>query len=212
MAEVDQMTAPEVDSPKGEGKKSSKKSSMKLNLIVIVVSQLILAGGGFLMVSMFIKPDPAIRSMIEQQHQQQQMEENTEHAANGNHAVDLPHKIYLIEDVIVNPAGTRGSRYLSVSLGVEMNSAEEHGEEGDDGGHGGGHGAAPAATEEVSPLDAKKPQLRDALINILSAKTIMELTSAEEKEKMRQEILAKFTEILEPEPVHQIYFVDFVLQ
>ncbi len=209
MAEVDQVSAPEVEPPKSDDKKSSKKGSgLKLNLIVIVVSQLILAGGGFFMVSQFIKPDPAIRNMIEQQSLQESAETGEGHGENGEaaHADDAHREIYLLEDIIVNPAGTRGSRYLSISIGVEMNAPAVD-EESGGGGHGGG-----GETEQASPLEPRKAQLRDVLINILSAKTILELTTAEEKENIRNEILEKFTEILNPEPVHQIYFVDFVLQ
>ena len=57
MAEVEQMTPPNVETPKdnkGDDKSSKKKSSLKLNLIVILVSQLALAGGGFFMVNKFI--------------------------------------------------------------------------------------------------------------------------------------------------------------
>ncbi len=210
MAEVDQMAAPDVESPKPDKKKPSKqKSNFKLNLIVIVVSQLILAGGGFLMVSQFIKPDPAIRNMLEEKYKQEAGIDAKGHGEGGEAHVEDTHKeIYLLEDIIVNPAGTRGSRYLSISIGVEMNAPAEEEKKG-----GGGHGGHGGGGEEThSPLEPKKAQLRDGLINILSSKTIVELTTVEEKEKIRQEILTKFSEILKPEPVHQIYFVDFVLQ
>ena len=209
MAEVEQMTPPNLETAKDEKKDSKKakpKSGLKMNLIVILVSQLVLAGGGFLMVSQFIKPDPAFNQALEDEASRKASA--AEDSAAAAHAEHTQKQIYLIEDVIVNPAGTRGSRYLSVSIGVEMN-APEHAEAG--GGEGGGHGGG-AAEAEVNPLDVKKPQLRDALINILSSKTIPELTTMEEKEKIRQEILTKFTEVLEPQPVYQIYFVDFVLQ
>jgi flagellar FliL protein len=209
MAEVEQMTPPNLETAKDEkkdNKKAKPKSGLKMNLIVILVSQLVLAGGGFLMVSQFIKPDPAFNQALEDEAARKaSAAEDSAASAQAEHAQK---QIYLIEDVIVNPAGTRGSRYLSVSIGVEMN-APEHGEAA--GGEGGGHGGG-AAEAEVNPLDVKKPQLRDALINILSSKTIPELTTTEEKEKIRQEILTKFTEVLEPQPVYQIYFVDFVLQ
>ncbi|MCP4583184.1 MAG: flagellar basal body-associated FliL family protein [candidate division Zixibacteria bacterium] len=199
MADVDQMTAPDLETPekKKKAKSSKKKGGLKLNLIVIVISQLILAGGGYYMVSKFIKPDPMFDQAMEQT---AESEEHGDAAGEGEGHGEK--QIHLLEDIIVNPAGTRGSRYLSVSIGVEMNAAGA--EEG-----GGGHGG-PAA--EISPLDNKKPQLRDALIGILSAKTIIQLTTIEEKEAIRQEILAAFQTVLEPEPVHQIYFVDFVLQ
>jgi flagellar protein FliL len=164
-----------------------------------------LAGGGFFMVSKFIKPDPAFKQALEDEAARKDAAAE-DSAAAGHNAVEH-RQIYLIEDVIVNPAGTRGSRYLSVSVGVEMNAPEAAEQGGGEGGHGGG-----SAESEANPLDAKKPQLRDALINILSSKTIPELTTTEDKERIRQEILTRFTEILEPQPVYQIYFVDFVLQ
>jgi flagellar FliL protein len=210
MAEVDQMTPPNLETAKEvkkDAKKAKPKSGLKMNLIVILISQLVLAGGGFLMVSQFIKPDPAFNQALEDEAARKASA--AEDSAAAAHAEHAQKQIYLIEDVIVNPAGTRGSRYLSVSIGVEMN-AQEHGG-GAEGGEGGGHGGG-AAEAEVNPLDVKKPQLRDALINILSSKTIPELTTTEEKEKIRQEILTRFTEVLEPLPVYQIYFVDFVLQ
>jgi len=197
MAEVDQKIAPDLKTTEKKPSIKKKKSGLKLNLIVIVLSQLVLAGGGFYMVNKFIKPDPVFDQALQNQTAN---EENDKAANNLEHANK---QIYLLEDIIVNPAGTRGSRYLSVSVGVEMNApAVEAGGGGSHGGSGAGYG----------PLDSKKPQLRDALIGILSSKTIVQLTTIEEKELIRQEILAAFREILNPEPVHQIYFVDFVLQ
>jgi flagellar FliL protein len=196
MAEVDQKTAPDIKTTENKPSAKKKKSGLKLNLIVIVLSQLILAGGGFYMVNKFIKPDP----VFDQALQNQTAGKEEDEAAKSSEHVNK--QIFLLEDIIVNPAGTRGSRYLSVSVGVEMDApaAAEGG-----GGHGGGEAAH-------SPLDMKKPQLRDALIGILSSKTIVQLTTVEDKELIRQEILATFREILSPEPVYQIYFVDFVLQ
>ena len=189
MAEVEQATAPEK--PKTEEKApevSKKKKGLKLNLIIIVVIQLILAGGGFFVVTKFIKPDPAFHMALEEKEEPVATEEEGET------------NIYLLENLIVNPAGTRGSRYLSVSIGVEMQAESQK--------KGGGHGDS----NGHSPLDEKNPQLRDALINILSAKTIMQLTSVEEKERIRQEILETFRKVLDPQVIHKIYFVDFVLQ
>jgi flagellar FliL protein len=165
---------------------------------------LALAGGGFFMVNKFIKPDPAFNQAL--QDEAAKKEAAAADSAEAGHNAAEHKQIYLIEDVIVNPAGTHGSRYLSVSIGVEMNAPDAAESKGGEGGHGGGEAAA------ANPLDNKKPQLRDALINILSSKTIPELTTVEDKEKIRQEILTRFTEILAPQPVYQIYFVDFVLQ
>jgi len=195
MAEAEQKVAPETETAnKKEAKPVKKKSGLKFNLVLILVSQLVFAGAGFYVVNKFIKPDPAFNKII---NEQEAVEENQEATA----AVDAEKQILLLEDIIVNPAGTRGSRYLSVSIGVETTA--EHAEAA--GGHGG-------ASAPLNQLDQKKPLLRDALIRILSSKTIIQLTSTEEKEAIRQEILQSFQALLAPTPVYQIYFVDFVLQ
>jgi flagellar FliL protein len=203
MAEVEELEIPEIEQSnqqKSSGKAGGKKSNLKINLILILVVQLLLAASGFYVVSNFIEPDPALQKVLIEQAENKKAAAETESGEEDLIQEDGPKEIFLLEDVIVNPAGTRGSRYLSVSVGVEMNAGEGKGK--------GGHGSAAS----TGPFQAKAPQLRDALINILSAKTIIQLTSVEEKEQIRTEILESFKEILMPNPVYQIYFVDFVLQ
>jgi len=203
MAEVEEMSPPDVaESEKDKAKPAKKKSKLKVNLIIIVALQLLLAGGGFYVVNSFIKRDPALQNVLMEERLKAEQEKQ-EGDSEAGHGEDVPRQICLLEDIIVNPAGTRGSRYLSVSIGIEIDAVKE-GEEG-----GGGHGA-PAAPND--PLENEKLRLRDALINILSSKTIIQLTTTEEKELIRSEILESFKEILEPMAVHQIYFVDYVLQ
>jgi flagellar FliL protein len=190
MPEVDRAKAPseeiKVDDAKA-GAAPKKGGGLKMYLIIIMVLQVVLAAGGYFFVIKFMKPDPAFNQVIED-----------EKKAEAEH---IPMQIYNIDDVVVNPAGTSGSRYLSVSVGVEMDAPKEEG--------GGGHGEE---AKPASPIDEKKPQLRDALIGILSAKTIDQLTSVEQKDLIRGEILDSFTKILAPARVHKIFFVDFVLQ
>jgi flagellar protein FliL len=169
------------------------KKGLKFNLIVIVATQIVLAGVGYFVVGKYFKSDPSFRQVIAEQ---QNAPEKAEPAKE-----ETKKQIFPIEDIIVNPAGTAGSRYLSASIGVEMDVAEEKG--------GGKEGEGEAKT---TPLDEKKLQLRDALINILSSKTIEQLTTPEQKEAIRKEILDTFKNILTPKQVYQIYFIDFVLQ
>ena len=205
MPEVKEMTPPDLEqTKKDKAKPAKKKSKLKVNLIIIVALQLLLAGGGFFVVSNFIKRDPALQNVLVEERLKAEQEEQEE-GDKPDHGEDVPRQICLLEDIIVNPAGTRGSRYLSVSIGVEMDAAPS-GEEAS-----GGH-SEEAQSSSGSPIDNKRLQLRDALIQILSSKTILQLTTAEEKELIRSEILESFKEILEPIAVHRIYFVDFVLQ
>jgi flagellar protein FliL len=97
--------------------------------------------------------------------------------------------VYAIKDIVVNPAGTGGSRFLSVSLGFELSSEA-------------------AATE----FETREPLVRDVLITILSSKTLAELTDAREKEIMRVQIKKRLQQLLESEEPNAVYFTDFVLQ
>ncbi len=97
--------------------------------------------------------------------------------------------IYAIKDIVVNPAGTGGSRFLSVSFGFELNS--------------------PGLEEEFA---AKEPVVRDALITILSSKTVAQLTDAKQKEIVRYQIRKRVSKLMGTEELIGVYFTDFVLQ
>lgn len=97
--------------------------------------------------------------------------------------------VYSIKDIVVNPAGTAGSRFLSVSFGFELGSASL-----------------------MSEFEAREPIVRDVLITILSSKTLAELTDAKQKEVMRVQIKKRLSQVLNTEELSGVYFTDFVLQ
>lgn len=198
MPDVEQVKAPadNIQVEETKEKASSSKGGLKMYFIIIMALQVVLAAGGYFLVIKYVKPDPAFNQVIEEEKKAEEKPKVEE----------IPRQIYNIEDIIVNPAGTGGSRYLSVSIGVEMDVAKAEPEEG--GGHGEGEGAA----KPKSPLDEKKPQLRDALIGLLSSKTIEQLTSVEQKDRLRTEIMDSFAKILAPAKIHNIFFIDYVLQ
>jgi flagellar FliL protein len=97
--------------------------------------------------------------------------------------------VYAIKDIVINPAGTGGSRFLSVSFGFDLGSQE-------------------AATQ----FEEREPQVRDVLITILSSKTLAELTDAKQKEIMRLQIKKRLMQVLDTEDLNGVYYTDFVLQ
>jgi flagellar FliL protein len=97
--------------------------------------------------------------------------------------------VYAIEDIVVNPAGTAGSRFLSASFGIEVSSQET-----------------------ASRLEEREPLVRDALITILSSKTLAELTDAKQKEIMRLQIKKRLSLLLKTEDLTNVFYTDFVLQ
>ena len=97
--------------------------------------------------------------------------------------------VYSISNIIVNPAGTGGTRFLSVSFGFELNS--------------------PSLADE---FDAKEAIVRDALITILSSKTVAQLTDVKQKEIARYQIKKRLEQLLDTKDIEGVYYTDFVLQ
>jgi len=59
---------------------------------------------------------------------------------------------------------------------------------------------------------ARLPQLRDAVIMVLSSKTPAEIQRPEGKQALRDEIFRRLSEKLPPESLRNIYFSDLVIQ
>ena len=97
--------------------------------------------------------------------------------------------IFTIKDIVVNPAGTGGSRFLSVSFAFELESAE-----------------LGARFEERAPI------IRDALITILSSRTVAQLTDPKQKEIVRYQIKKRVAQLMKTEELAGVYYTDFVLQ
>ena len=99
-------------------------------------------------------------------------------------------RMYVIKDLIVNPAGTRGTRFFLVSLGLEY---------------------SPPGAEDK--LKEQEPRIRDRLITILAEKTLAQLSDITYREKLRKEINQAVQEVLgEDAEVLHVYFVKYVLQ
>jgi flagellar FliL protein len=97
--------------------------------------------------------------------------------------------VFLIEDLIVNPAGTGGRRFLSTSIGFEL--------------------ASPKAT---GLFEKREAIVRDALITILSSQSIPELSDFKQREKLRKLIELRVEKLLHTDAVAAVYFTEFVLQ
>lgn len=106
--------------------------------------------------------------------------------AEAGHGGEL---LFEIEQIIVNPASTVGSRFLSCSVAFEIESPDA-----------------------LEIFEAKEIKIRDALITILSARTVDELSDARLREPLRRQILARVNKLTDPAAASAVYFKDFVLQ
>lgn len=97
--------------------------------------------------------------------------------------------LYAVENIVVNPAGTGGTRFLSLSLGFELGSQEL-----------------------ARQFEDREPIVRDALITILSSKTVAQLTDARQKEIIRYQIKKRLAQLLRTKEIEGVYYTDFVMQ
>ena len=58
----------------------------------------------------------------------------------------------------------------------------------------------------------KKPQLRDAIITLLGSKTVDDITSADGKMQLKDEMILRANQALGQPVVKNVYFTEFVMQ
>jgi len=102
---------------------------------------------------------------------------------------DMIGEIYTIDNIIVNPAGSGGERFVKTSVALELGEAK--------------------LDQELSKRDV---QLRDILIGIFSSKTIEELTNSAKREDLREEVKQRINSLLVGGKIKNVYFTDLVIQ
>lgn len=96
---------------------------------------------------------------------------------------------YSVENLVVNPAGTRGMRYLVVTVTVEVKSAN--------------------AARDLTSRDA---EVRDALVRLLGRKTVEELADVDRRESLRQEIHDVIAGMVSRGEVVRVFLPLYVIQ
>jgi flagellar FliL protein len=96
---------------------------------------------------------------------------------------------FALEPFVVNLSDPSGTRFLKVSLQLEL--------------------AGPAVAEKAK---TKTPQMRDAIITLLTSKTSDALISPEGKLQLKDEINIRVNQILGENSVKNVYLTDFVMQ
>lgn len=99
-----------------------------------------------------------------------------------------PTEFYTIESIVVNPAETGGTRYLSCSVSFEV------------------------MPETKKVFEEKSVRIKDLLITILSSKTVDELADVKQRNDMRRQILGVVNRFVAPAKAEAVYLTDFVLQ
>ena len=102
-----------------------------------------------------------------------------------------------MDTFIVNLADPGGNRYLRVTMDLEL------------AGKPADKSAAKTAGDELAK---RMPQIRDAILMILSTKRYADISTPEGKTALREEILNAVNDILASSQITRIYFKEFVIQ
>jgi flagellar protein FliL len=110
-----------------------------------------------------------------------------EHKGEGEGAKTPMHDI---DNLVLNPAGSGGTRFLIASVAIELNDE---------------------ALGEV--LTARDAEVRDAILRVLGTKTVEELSDVGLREGMKKEIQSTLdTMFKKKDAVRRLYFPQFVIQ
>lgn len=102
---------------------------------------------------------------------------------------DAPANSHLLENLIVNPAGTHGTRFLLVSVAFETTDA---------------------ATIKI--LEQRDLEVRDAIINLFGSETVENLSEVSMRESVKDTVRERVERLIGRNTIGRIYFPQFVIQ
>lgn len=121
-------------------------------------------------------------------HGKEEKKESGGHGKKGEAGAN-PGNSYTFENIVVNLAGTMGTRYLKATFMVSGSDASLR-----------------------AQFESNKPKLLDVSLNVLSALTLTDLEEPGSKNIIREKLAAAFNQALGKRVAEQIYFSDFVVQ
>ena len=181
MAEAEQTTESEV-AP------TAVSSGRKLLPILLVIAGGLVAGGG----SGFFMAGPALAKRVvggTSADSATAAEEVTKTEAEGEGASGDPGTVFLLDNMVLNPANSSGDRFLLVSIALRLKDA--------------------AVEADLKSRDA---EVRDALLRVLGSKPADELSDIARREQLKHELRVALDAIVKPGSIKGLYFPQFVIQ
>lgn len=183
-----------------------KRSKLKIILIILFLITLLIGGAGAFWWFQLRQPGDSIlpgamnapvagsQAGNQAESRAAQSGQNAQGGQNAQNqpVTDMPRpatSMATLPSVMVNLADAAGDRYLRVGMEVEVSTPDA-----------------------VRELEAQSPKVRDAIIILLSGKTYADLSTAEGKMLLKNEVAARLNQILGTPRVIRIYFTEFVVQ
>lgn len=166
-----------IDQPASAGSRSRVPAIMAL-LIALAAGGL--AGWSLIGPRVFVSADA---------HSAPDDDERDHDGGHGRRPTSRGETLHMLENLVVNPAETQGTRFLVATLALEMDS--------------------PASAARLADRDA---EARDALISVLGSKTVAELSDVRRRDELKTELVHVLSELIPNGRVRALYLPQFVIQ
>ncbi len=168
MADDEVQNEAEASGPDGEGRG-------RLTAILMLVGALLAgAAGGALLVGPLVV---------------HRMSEPAEEPAAKGHGEAEVSTAFRVDNMVLNPAQTAGTRFLLTSVVAELDDPEA-----------------------VASLEAKEAEVRDRLMALLGSRTVDQLTDVGQRDELKGEVARALEGIVAPAKVTAVFFPTFVIQ
>ncbi|MFN8582712.1 MAG: flagellar basal body-associated FliL family protein [Gemmatimonadaceae bacterium] len=97
--------------------------------------------------------------------------------------------VYLIDNVILNPAGSGGTRFLMLATAVDAKDATV-----------------------VEQMKARDAETRDVLLRVMGSKTVEQLADMRLREDIKKELSDSLGTLFKKGAIRRIYFPQYVIQ
>lgn len=174
-----------------------KNSAMKPKLLIVGLPLFIvqLVAVYFITANILISKDHNSETSEEVKHEQSyeeqkenKNEENGKSSKNESNT-SLGENIFNLDDIIVNPAETNGKTLVLASLGFDLSTAEAK-----------------------KTMEEKVIIVKDAVITLLSSKTVPQLTNAAYRDSLKAEMISDLSKKMPGVKINNIYFSKFIIQ
>ncbi len=116
-------------------------------------------------------------------------EKTEEGSEEGKANKDAGKFLFSIEEIIINPTGTDGKRFLLASVGFDLKKEEEKKE-----------------------MEEREVLVKDAIISVLASKPLSVLNDMVYRDTLKIEIKKKLKEKLPALKVNDVYFSKYIIQ
>lgn len=173
---------------------AAKAGPNKMALIGAIVGGLAVGvGAGMFAVGPKVAPAPTAEQMalidsVNAEAAKHEKKKGGGHGEGGEGEAAAP--LVKLENLIVNPAGTEGARFLMTSIAIQL-----------------------ATAEEAQALQGREPELRDAVTSVLAAQSLTELAAPDARTRLKGKIVGVVQPMLgEDAEAPKVFIPTFVIQ